>query len=131
MKKYKIFKRLQREKNIFEKSDYMIGNISDVKKESITMNELPGERYNIELLGAGTLGVQIEANGYHGGDAGHGARASIKLENLASYCFINGNYDSDKVEFTVGGDEECRLLISALRKSADSLEEIMNNYTEK
>ena len=129
-KKYKIFNKLLRES---EKDSF--SGVDEVEKDPIIMENFSGEKYSFMLVGGGTLGVQVQANGYHGGDAGHGARASLTLEDVGSYCFIDGSYDEEtgggRVKFTVGGDEECRLLISALRKSADSLEEIMNNYTEK
>lgn len=70
------------------------------------------------------LRATVSTTGYCGGDSGHGGRTEIILDDL-------GNTDIDatvtetpdkRIAIQLGGDAELRVIIQALRFSADALE---------
>jgi len=71
-----------------------------------------------------TLRTTVRTTGFCGGDSGHGGRTEVIFEDLGA-TDIEAKYQEypeKQVVLRVGGDAELRVLIQALRFSADALE---------
>jgi hypothetical protein len=99
-----------------------------IKKKEI--NGFPGEEISFESVDACILKTTVSGNGYHGGDSGHGARTKVKFENIGGFVFGDIKTTEDSIEFAVEGDGEAVCLIHALRRAANEIERIMQNYRE-
>jgi hypothetical protein len=90
--------------------------------------------YN-EFTSANIIGVTVEHNGYHNGDAGHGGYVKITIKDLASTameCNVVENmgfldvYQHDDVaaiELIFRGSTERATLLAALKMAVKELEE--------
>jgi len=79
-----------------------------------------------EFCSANILGLELEHNGFQGGDAGHGGYVRIKLINEGSTAMeVNDEY-VDFIEFTFRGDTERQTLLMALKTIVFELE--MHQY---
>jgi hypothetical protein len=76
-----------------------------------------------EFASANVLGVELEHNGFKGGDAGHGGFVKITLENLASTAMELNGKEADKVELVFMGDSERCTIISAFKMIVKELED--------
>lgn len=78
---------------------------------------------------ANVLEVTAATNGYHGGDAGHGCRTIVRIEDRAGTAIkarvipesIHGN---GGIELMLAGDCELFTLVDGLRFAADALEKL-------
>lgn len=78
------------------------------------------------------LRATVSTTGYCGGDSGHGGRTEIVLDDLGSTeiqaSFMEelsirpGEYVDRRITISLGGDAELRVIIQALRFSAEALE---------
>lgn len=81
------------------------------------------------LLSANILEVTAATTGYRGGDAGHGCRTIVRIEDRGGTAIkarvipesIHGN---GGVELMLAGDCELLTLVDGLRFAADALEKI-------
>ena len=81
------------------------------------------------LSSANILEVTAATTGYRGGDAGHGCRTIVRIEDRGGTAIkarvipesIRGN---GGVELTLAGDCELLTLVDGLRFAADALEKI-------
>ena len=81
---------------------------------------------------ANILEVTVATTGYRGGDAGHGGRSVVRINDLGGTAIkariipenAYGNGGNGGCEIMVGGDCELITLIDGLRFAADALEEL-------
>ena len=70
------------------------------------------------IYSANILEVEAGSNGLHGGDAGHGARAYIRVKDLGGTCMeveaLKDKFDSQGVVIKLAGDCEIQTMIEAL-----------------
>ena len=92
------------------------------KVEEKTINALKGNEVVFDSVSECVLTTTVAGNGQQGGDAGHGARARIKLENSSGFVFEEIKTTEDSIDFTVAGDAEVRCIIDSFRKIANELE---------
>ena len=85
---------------------------------------------------ANILEVIAATNGFKGGDAGHGSRTLIRINDLAGTAIkakviperVSGN---GGVELMLAGDCELSTLIDGLRFAADALEDLAREAREQ
>lgn len=71
--------------------------------------------YREEFGGISSLEVEVGTNGYHGGDAGHGSRTYLRIENTDCSCIEASVMQDDRgFEIILGGDSEMDTFIDAL-----------------
>lgn len=81
-----------------------------------------------EFCSANVLELELEHNGFQGGDGGHGGFVKIKLKDLGcTSMFLNGQ-EVDEIEMEFKGDTERETLTQALRMIVEELE--LNQYAE-
>ncbi len=83
--------------------------------------------YTRDVVSANILEVEAGANGYQGGDTGHGGRTYFRIEDAASTdmevrTYVN-KYGCPGFEVTLGGDCELETMIRALKFITRVLEE--------
>ena len=94
---------------------------------------MKGFKAEEQFMDACILDASVETNGFCGGYAGHGSRTTVILSDTGSVCgeiVVNDQfrYDLDKLEISVAGDAELRVLISALEWAAKKLREGSGYY---
>jgi len=72
------------------------------------------------FIDACILNVKVGTNGYHGGDAGHGAKTYFEFQLDGSEIEVDKS--TGKVVIKLGGDAELRTMIQGLEFAAKSLE---------
>src|SRR5258708_5745089 len=79
------------------------------------------------MVSAALLEVEVGTTGLRGGDAGHGGRTYLRLEDQGSTDItvrpISSGTGSGGVELIFGGDAELENLIAGLQFALDVLEE--------
>ena len=75
----------------------------------------PVRTINQEFVSANLLGVELEHNGYCGGDSGHGGYVRIKFKNLCGTDMSLNGEDVQSFELMFRGDCERETLIDALK----------------
>jgi len=81
--------------------------------------------YETEIVGANLLRVAAGTTGKRGGDSGHGCRTIIEIEDMGSTDITIEeikNIGNGGVRITLGGDEELRTIMEALRFILRTLE---------
>lgn len=82
--------------------------------------------YTREVVGANILEVEAGTNGSQGGDAGHGSRCYIRIENVSSTAWeIKTKFHAEglkEIELILGGDYERETIITALKFILEALE---------
>lgn len=82
--------------------------------------------YTRDVVSANLLEVEAGTNGFQGGDAGHGSRAYIRIENMGGTAIqVNalGHDGGDGFELHLGGDCELETMITALKFITKALED--------
>ena len=82
--------------------------------------------YTRDVVSANLLEVEAGTNGFQGGDAGHGSRAYIRIENMGGTAIqVNplGRDGDDGFELLLGGDCELETMITALKFITKALED--------
>ena len=100
------------------------------KAEEKNINGLKRKEVIFDSVSECILTTTVAGNGYQGGDAGHGARARIKLENSSGFVFEEIKTTEDSIDFTVAGDAEIWCIIDSFHRVANELENIMREYKE-
>lgn len=85
---------------------------------------------------ANILEVTVATTGYRGGDAGHGGRSVVRINDLGGTAIkariipesVHGN---GGIELMLGGDCELITLIDGLRFAADALEELSDKSSDQ
>lgn len=78
--------------------------------------------YTEEFEAMNGIEVEVGTNGYGGGDASHGGRTYLRIENtFCTSMSVNGDDDIRKVELVFGGDSEMETFIEALRFAYEQL----------
>lgn len=80
-----------------------------------------------EVVSANILEVEAGTNGYHGGDAGHGSKTYIRIEDAGGTSIkvkpINDGYGNIGFEMELGGDCELSTIIEAFKFVVTVLED--------
>lgn len=82
--------------------------------------------YTRDVVSANLLEVEAGTNGFQGGDAGHGSRAYIRIENMGGTVIqVNalGHDGGDGFELLLGGDCELETMTTALKFITKVLED--------
>jgi len=82
--------------------------------------------YTRDVVSANLLEVEAGTNGFQGGDAGHGSRAYIRIENMGGTAIQVkplGRDGEDGFELLLGGDCELETMITALKFITKALED--------
>lgn len=75
-----------------------------------------------EFISGNIIGVELEHNGYGGGDSGHGGYVRIKFKNLSGTDMSLNGERIESFELQFGGDAERDTLIEALKMIIRELE---------
>jgi hypothetical protein len=76
-----------------------------------------------EFNSCNILSVEVEHNGFRGGDSGHGGYVKIKFKDLGcTHMELNDNV-VDEFDFTFKGNTERETLVEALKYVIKELEE--------
>ena len=73
--------------------------------------------WKTEICECNFIAVEAGTNGYHGGDAGHGSRTYIKIEDKGGTEMevkVTENNVGKAIEFVLGGDSELSTIIKTL-----------------
>ncbi len=93
---------------------------------SIDGNCVPFEQETFTILNS--MAVMVGTNGSQGGDAGHGSRTYIRLQDISGTDFsarafgrMGSNYGNGGVEIVFAGDSELHVAIEMFQYIADTL----------
>lgn len=89
-------------------------------------NRVPFEQETFTILNS--MAVMVGTNGSQGGDAGHGSRTYIRLQDISGTDFsarafgrMGSNYGNGGVEIVFAGDSELHVAIEMFQYIADTL----------
>ena len=104
----------------------------EIKRNTRIVMDSDIETWSREICHANILEVEAGTNGLHGGDAGHGSRAFLRIKDLGGTCMdavINRDSwgNAEEIAISLGGDAEICSFISALKFAIKVLEEATQN----
>lgn len=98
-------------------------------------NRVPFEQETFTILNS--MAVMVGTNGSRGGDAGHGSRTYIRLQDISGTDFsarafgrMGSNYGNGGVEIVFAGDSELHVAIEMFQYIADTLKKQADHARE-
>lgn len=99
----------------------------EIKRSTKRINGEDITTYSREVVSANILEVEAGTNGYHGGDAGHGSKTYLRIQDkggtACELTMLDGGFD-----IVLYGDCELRTFIEALKFAVRVLEEESQGY---
>jgi hypothetical protein len=99
---------------------FMAKNANEMVTGSAQIDGSSVKTIKREFVSANILRITVGTNCPQGGDAGHGGRTIVVLEDTGSTDMRCAQLPGG-VELVFGGDAECETLISALEFAAETL----------
>ena len=99
----------------------------EVKRSEQTIGDIKVDTWCATIESSNVIGVEVGTTWHKGGDAGHGARTYLKIEDYGGtdihVTSLGNSFSDNGFSVVLGGDSEIDTLISALEFAVRVLKE--------